>query len=54
TDMLVESGVKGILNYAPFQARVPEGVWVRDIDPVVALQSMTFHLKAIKSKAAAN
>ena len=50
TDILVESGVKGILNYAPFQARVPEGVWVRDIDPVVALQSMTYHLKAIKSK----
>ena len=48
TELLVESGVKGILNYAPFQARAVEGVWVRDIDPVVSLQSMTYHLKAAK------
>ncbi len=47
-DRLVESGVKGILNYAPFQARVPKGVWVRDVDPVVSLQSMTYHLKFSK------
>jgi len=25
---------------------VPKGMWVRDIDPVVALQSMTYYLKA--------
>ena len=44
-DRLVKSGVKGILNYAPFQARVPKGVWVRDVDPVVSLESITYHLK---------
>ncbi|MCX6021161.1 MAG: redox-sensing transcriptional repressor Rex, partial [Chloroflexi bacterium] len=41
TDELVACGVKGILNCAQFQPRVPDDVWVRDIDPVVARQSMT-------------
>lgn len=45
-DQVVQAGIKGILNYAPYQAQVPDGVWVRDIDPVVALQSMTYYLKA--------
>ena len=46
-DDLVACGVNAILNYAPYQAQVPPGVWVRDIDPVVALQSMTYHLKLL-------
>ena len=44
-DMLVECGVKAILNYAPIAAQVPSGVRVKDIDPVLALQSMTFYIK---------
>ena len=44
-ESLVESGVKGILNYAPISPQVPEGVWVRNIDPVLSLQTLTFHLK---------
>lgn len=44
-DEVVRAGIRGILNYAPYQAQVPAGVWVRDIDPVVALQSMTYYLK---------
>lgn len=47
-DLLVANGIKAILNYAPYQPRVPKGVWIRDIDPVVALQSMTFHLKSME------
>lgn len=43
-DALVKAGIKAILNYAPVAARVPPGVKVRDIDPVVAGQSMTFYL----------
>ena len=45
-DLLIESGVKGILNYAPTSPQVPEGVWVRNIDPVLSLQTLTFHLKS--------
>ena len=43
-DQLVECGVRAILNYAPITAQVPAGVWVRNIDPVLALQSMTYYL----------
>jgi redox-sensing transcriptional repressor len=44
-DHLVSCGVRAILNYAPLAARLPSGVRVRSIDPVLALQSMTFYLK---------
>jgi redox-sensing transcriptional repressor len=44
-DALVESGVKAILNYAPIAALVPPHVHIKDIDPVLSLQSMTFYLK---------
>ena len=44
-DMLVASGVKAILNYAPIAAHVPPDVRIKDIDPVLALQSMTFYIK---------
>jgi redox-sensing transcriptional repressor len=44
-DGLVESGVKAILNYAPIAPQVPKHVHVKDIDPVLSLQSMTFYLK---------
>ncbi len=43
--MLVKSGVKAILNYAPIAAHVPPDVRIKDIDPVLALQSMTFYIK---------
>jgi redox-sensing transcriptional repressor len=42
---LVAGGVRSILNYAPATVQVPERVQVRNIDPVLALQSMTFYLK---------
>jgi len=45
-DALVRSGVRAILNYAPITTRVPSGVHVRRIDPLLALQSMTYYLKA--------
>lgn len=44
-DELVAGGIRAILNYAPIAAHVPEGVSIRHIDPVLAMQSMTFYLK---------
>lgn len=44
-DTLVEAGVQAILNYAPININVPEGVMVQYIDPVVHLQHMTFYLR---------
>ncbi len=43
-DRLVECGVRAVLNYAPITPQVKEGVRVRNIDPVLSLQSMTYYL----------
>ena len=43
-DQLVEAGVGGILNYAPVAPKVPMSIVIRNIDPVLSLQSMTFYL----------
>ncbi len=43
-DLLVKAGVQAVLNYAPTTAQVPSSVKVRSIDPVLALQSMTYYL----------
>ena len=44
-DNLVDCGVSAILNYAPIAAQAPPHVRIKDIDPVLALQSMTFYIK---------
>jgi len=44
TDALIAGGVTAILNYAPAILRVPAGVWVREVDPTGAMQSMTYYL----------
>ena len=41
---LIEYDVKGILNYAPVAPQVPMSVVLRNIDPVLSLQSMTYYL----------
>jgi redox-sensing transcriptional repressor len=47
-DMLVRAGVRALLNYAPITVKVPEEVWVRQMDPLVALQSMTYYLVGLE------
>ncbi|WP_322795781.1 redox-sensing transcriptional repressor Rex [Tepidiforma sp.] len=44
-DRLVRGGIRAILNYAPVTAHVPPGVSIRHIDPVLAMQSMTYYIK---------
>jgi redox-sensing transcriptional repressor len=44
-DILVEAGVKAILNYAPINISVPPDVQVQYIDPAAHLQHMTFYLR---------
>ena len=53
-DVLVAGGVRAILNYAPTAVRTPAGVHVRQIDPVLALQSMTYYLKGHAAAGAAS
>lgn len=43
-DILVDAGIKAILNYAPVNLSVPAGVRVQYIDPAVHLQNMTYYL----------
>jgi len=45
-DALIAGGVRSILNYAPVAMHVVASVQVKSIDPVLALQSMTFYLKS--------
>jgi len=44
TDIMVESGIKAILNYAPVSLNVPKDVRVQYIDPVIGLQRMAYYL----------
>jgi redox-sensing transcriptional repressor len=43
---LTDCGLRAILNYAATTAQVPANVHIKHIDPVLALQSMTFYLKS--------
>lgn len=44
-ERMIEGGIEAILNYAPVILRVPANVTVREVDPVSALQSMTYYLQ---------
>lgn len=43
-DRLVECGVLAIMNYAPITPQTRDGVKIRNIDPVLSLQTMTYYL----------
>ncbi|GAB1421081.1 redox-sensing transcriptional repressor Rex [Anaerolineales bacterium] len=43
-DLLIESGIQAILNYAPINIKVPQHVQVQYIDPVIHLQHMTYYV----------
>lgn len=42
-DLLVEAGVNAILNFAPVQLSVPEGVKVQNVDLSVLLKTLSYH-----------
>ena len=44
-DTLVRGGLRAVLNYTPVRVQVPTGVELKHINPVLFLQSMTYHLK---------
>ncbi|HEX5131225.1 MAG TPA: redox-sensing transcriptional repressor Rex [Candidatus Krumholzibacteria bacterium] len=43
-ELLVRVGIRGILNFAPTQLAVPEGVSLRNVNLAVALESLSFYL----------
>lgn len=44
-DTLIDGGVRAILSYAPVTMSVPQGVRLRQIDPVMELESMAYYLE---------
>ena len=42
---LINGGVHAVLNYAPTVIKTPANVLVREIDPIWAMQSMTYYLE---------
>ena len=44
TTMLIDAGIRAILNYAPINITVPDNVHVQYIDPVIHMQHMTYYL----------
>jgi len=48
-DCLVGCGIKAILNYAPVAARVPPDVRLQEIDPVLVMQTLTYHLRSLSA-----
>jgi len=42
---LVESGVKGILNYTPKPVDVPDDVYLEEIDMITTLEKVAFYVK---------
>ena len=44
-EQLVAGGVNAILSYAPVTTTVPSGVHLRQIDPVMELQSMAYYIQ---------
>lgn len=43
-DRVVDAGVRGILNFAPTQVRVPEGVALNDVNMALELETLSFVL----------
>jgi redox-sensing transcriptional repressor len=41
---LIQAGVKAILNFAPIQLQVPEGMAVENVDFTVKLDNLAYHL----------
>jgi redox-sensing transcriptional repressor len=44
-NVLIEAGIRAILNYAPVSLNVPSHVHVQQIDPSIHLQRMTYYLE---------
>jgi len=45
TKLLVNSGIKGILNYTPKPVNVPEGVYLEEYDMITTLEKVAFYVK---------
>ena len=47
-DTMVEAGIRAILNFAPVQIRVADGVKLKSVDLRINLESLSFHLRNVE------
>lgn len=47
-DILVENGIKGIVNFAPTPLNVPKDVYLDEIDIITSLEKVAYYVKTIK------
>ena len=47
-DMLIEAGIKGILNFSPVQLRQPKGCLLENVDFSVKLDDLAYHLSKVE------
>jgi redox-sensing transcriptional repressor len=43
-DLLIDAGVKALLNFAPIQVRVPKDCAIENVDFTVKLEDLAYHL----------
>jgi redox-sensing transcriptional repressor len=46
-DILVDAGIRAILNFSPIQVRMPKGCLVQNVDFTVRLDNLAYHLNKI-------
>ncbi|HNT98513.1 MAG TPA: hypothetical protein PKK31_09635, partial [Elusimicrobiales bacterium] len=49
-DALVRAGVKGIINFAPVQLKVPRGVFLEQLDITLSIEKVAYFARKIRTK----
>ena len=47
-DMMIQSGIKGILNFAPVNIKEPEGIVIKNVDIAIFLENVIYFVNAIE------
>ncbi|SPD74862.1 Redox-sensing transcriptional repressor Rex [uncultured Desulfobacterium sp.] len=50
TDLLVDAGIKGILNFSPTQVKAPKSCVVENVDFAVRFEHLAYHLSKVPLK----
>lgn len=45
TELLVNAGIKGILNYTPMPVNVPDGIHLEEYDMITTMEKVAFYIK---------
>ena len=49
-NQLIETGIKGILNFAPIHLHVPDDVYIEDLDITTSLETVAYNARVIPKK----